>query len=394
MAKPLTDLAIRKLQAGTVRREVADGGQRGLYLILQPVTGAKSFAVRFRVNGRSRKLTLPAGTSLAAARKAAADALFEVSQGRDPAAAKIRQREEQRSAVADTLEAICGEFFRREGSKIRTAKSWQRDLARLVYPVLGTRVITDIRRKDIVRLLDDIEDNRGPAQADMVLAIVRRIMNWHSARDDDFRSPIVRGMSRRKPSQHARARVLTDDETRAVWRAAGGIAGPFGHYVRFLLLTAARRNEAAHMRWSEISGADWRLPASRNKTKVDLVRPLSAAARSVLAEVPRIAGSDYVFTITGHRIGGMSKRKHQVDVASGVTGWTLHDLRRTARSLMARAGVSSEHAERCLGHVINGVEGTYNRHGYLDEMRIAYEKLATLIGQIVDPQPNVVAMVR
>jgi integrase len=389
MAKPLTDLAIRKLQAGTVRREVADGGQRGLYLVVQPATGAKSFAVRFRVNGRSRKLTLPTGTTLAAARKAAADALFEVSQGRDPATAKIREREEQRSATADTFKAICCEFFRREGSKIRTAKNWQRDLERLVYPVLGSHVISDIRRKDLVRLLDDIEDNRGPAQADMVLAIVRRIMNWHAARDDDFKSPIVRGMARRKPSDHARSRVLNDDELRAVWRAAGGIAGPFGHFVRFLLLTAARRNEAAHMRWHEVVGTEWTLPAERSKSKRDLTRPLSAAALGVLAAVQRIAGSDYVFTITGLRIGGMDKRKRQVDGASGVTGWTLHDLRRTARSLMARAGVPSEHAERCLGHTIRGVEGTYNRHAYLDEMRIAYEKLATLIQQIVEPQANV-----
>jgi integrase len=389
----LTDIAIRNLKAGTARREIPDSGQRGLYLVVQP-TGAKVFAVRYRFAGKPRKLTLTAGISLAAARREAADALYEVERGNDPGTIKQRAREAQRAAAADTLEAVCGEFFKRDGAKLRSARDWQRDLERLVYPSLGQRPIADIRRKEIVRLLDRIEDTNGAAQADTVLAIVRRVMNWHAARDDDFRSPIVRGMRRRKPSEHTRARVLTDDEIRAVWRAADGMPGPFGHYCKFLLLTAARRNEAAHMQWSEIVGQDWVLPGSRNKVKADLKRPLSAAALAVLTKTPRVAGSDFVFSADGRRLGGMTRRKKEIDAASGVAGWQLHDLRRTARSLMSRAGVPSEHAERCLGHTIGGVEGVYNRHDYRDEMLVAHENLATLLGQIVDPQPNVVAMVR
>src|SRR5262249_22623485 len=182
--------------------------------------------------------------------------------------------------------------------------------------------------KEIVRLLDQIEEENGPGMADIVLAIIRRIMNWHAARSDDFHSPIVRGMGRHKASEHTRSRILTDDEIRAIWTAADETAGPFGHYVQFLLLTAARRNEAAHMRWSEVVGSDWTLPADRNKTKVDLVRPLSAAAQAVLAKVGklRIADGDYVFSATGNRLGGLSRRKAQIDNVSGVTGWTLHDL--------------------------------------------------------------------
>jgi integrase len=114
---------------------------------------------------------------------------------------------------------------------------------------------------------------------------------------------------------------------------------------------------------------------------------------AAIASAPRFAGSDYVFSSTGGRFHAF-QRKSDFDKICGVTGWVLHDLRRTARSLMSRAGVASEHAERCLGHVIGGVEGVYDQHNYLDEMRLAYEKLATLLGQIVDPQPNVVTMVR
>jgi integrase len=387
--RAFTDIAIRNLKAGTMRQEIPDPGCRGLYVVVQP-SGARSFAVRYRLAGKSRKLTLAPGISLAGARKLAADAMLEVAQGRDPAAAKQAAKSAQHGD-GDTLEAVAAEFFRREG-KFRSATDWQRDLARLVFPTLGKRPIAGIRRKDIVRLLDNIEDANGAAGADTALAIIRRIMNWHAVRDDDFRSPIVKGMGRRKPSEHARSRILDDAELRSLWRAADSMPGPFGHYVQFLLLTAARRNEAAHLRWHEIVGTDWTLPAARNKTKIDLTRPLSAAALAVLSRVPRLADCDFVFSADGRRLGGMTRRKADIDRASGVSGWVLHDLRRTARSLMARAAVPAEHAERCLGHVIGGVQGTYDRHRYQDEMRLAYEKLSGLIVGIVDPQPNVVAL--
>ena len=113
----------------------------------------------------------------------------------------------------------------------------------------------------------------------------------------------------------------------------------------------------------------------------------------MLAKLPRIGKAGYVFTTSGRSgLGGFSKFKRKLDKLSGVSGWTLHDLRRTARSLMSRAGMPSDHAEHCLGHVVPGVRGVYDRHEYLEEMRSAYEALAALIERIVNPQPNVVAL--
>jgi integrase len=189
----------------------------------------------------------------------------------------------------------------------------------------------------------------------------------------------------------ARDRVLSDEEIRAVWSAAVGVPPVFCAFIRFLLLTAARRNEAAQMRWAELAGGDWTLPASRNKTGQELVRPLSQAAQAILADLPK--EGEFVFSRNGKdAMGGISKMKAELDYTSRTSGWTLHDLRRTARSLMSRAGVPSDHAERCMGHVIGGVRGVYDRHAYREEMLLAYEKLATLVAQIVDPQPNVVAI--
>src|SRR5262245_59610810 len=227
----------------------------------------KSWTLHYSRNGKRARLTF--GTypslSLAAARSRALEAKAEIEAGHDP-----------RSAKQDTLKVICDEYLKREGT-LRTTGWRRQQLERLVYPKLGDRPIGEIKRSEIVRLLDQIEDSSGPVMADRTLGIIRRVMNWHSSRSDEFRSPIVRGMERSK--SQSRSRILTDEELRKVWTG-----GPF---VRFILLTGARRSEAEGMTWAEINGSDWTLPASRNKTKVDLVRPLSKAALTMLEEVQR-----------------------------------------------------------------------------------------------------------
>jgi len=201
-------------------------------------------------------------------------------------------------------------------------------------------------------------------------------------------------MGRIRPKERARKRVLSDEELRKVWITAKKCADAFGAYVRFLLLTASRRDEARALVWTEINNAVWTLPARRNKTKQELVRPLSKPAFQVLESLPRIEGCDFVFPGTrGKAINSLSLYKRKLDKTSGVSGWTLHDLRRTARSLMSRAGVNGEHAERCLGHSVGGlVRETYDRHEYLAEKRHAFEALAAQIERIVNPVENVVPM--
>jgi integrase len=404
MTKALTDVAIRNLKPRATRYEVPDSGARGLYLQVQP-SGRRGFAVRYRYNGTPRKLTLTPGLSLAAARKAAADAMYELEQGRDPATTRQERRAEAVAAKAkaaaaanNTLFAVCDEYFRRpEHQRLRSLKQRRDTMARLVYAELGDRQIDGMKRSEIVRLLDKIEDERGAVQADIALSFLRSIMNWHARRSDEFRTPIVRGMARTKPSERARARVLDDGELRAVWTTADKLDGPFPAMVKFLLLTAARRSEAAALPWDEIAGADWILPAARNKTKQELTRPLSRAVQDLLAARPKSGGGPYVFSINGGRypFSSFSKGKREFDAACGVRGWTIHDLRRTARSLMSRAGVPSDAAEKCLGHVLPGlIRQTYDRHQYREEMRIAYEKLATLIETIVNPPASVVTPLR
>jgi integrase len=391
----LTAKYIENVRPDPVRREIADGGCVGLYLLLQP-SGHRSWAVRYRFNGRPMKLTIGSWPeiSLLDARVAAAAARKRVKQGEDPAKAKQDDKIKADAARADTVTAICERYMAIEARKLRTADARQSILKRLIYPALGAMPIDSVRRSDVVRLLDKIETGAGPRMADVALATLRRIFHWHETRTDDFRSPIIRGMGTRTNTvEHRRSRILSDDEIRAVW-AATADGGPFGALVRFLLLTAVRRNEAARMKWDEVdTDGIWTLPASRSKTKVEVARPLSKAAQVVLAELPRIDGCPYPFTSNAITpIASFSGPKAKLDAASGVTGWRLHDLRRTARSLLSRCkGVTVDHAERVLGHSVGDIRERYDRHGYVEEMRFAVEALAAQIETIIHPPEGDVA---
>jgi integrase len=348
--------------------------------------GARSWVVQYRTAGRSRRMTIDGRLSLVQAEKQAKKLQGAIAHGGDP----LTERRQERAIQANTLRAIADDYFAREGKKLRSRDEREAIFKRYIYSRFGARPIDSIKRSEIVKLLDHVEDNHGPTAAHHALAALRRLMNWHASRDDDFLSPVVRGMGRVKPKESARSRILTDDELRVIWKAASEGAGAFPAYIKFLLLTAARRSEAARMVWSEIEGIDWILPPARNKTKLELVRPLSRAALEVLASLPRFHDGTFVFTTDGRRaLGGFSKFKAAFDRQCNVTGWTLHDLRRTARSLMSRAGVLVDVAERCLGHVIPGVRGVYDRHSYRSEMAKAYEALAAQLDRIVNLQDNV-----
>jgi len=419
MARPLTDISIKNLKATGKPREIPDG--RGLYVWIGE-SGIRSFVVRYRYQGRPRKLTLGRWIppedrreektepqvgepmSLGQARKLAADVIIQVARGHDPAADKHQNRQEAREAATLTFERVAGDYMQRQGSKLRSAHNLDRMLRRQAFPAIGHVPIAELKKSQIIQLLDEIEDDSGPVAADRLLALIRRILNWYAEREDDYRPPLLRLKPRKSQAEGARDRVLDDRELAAVWKVASEWDDPFAKLVRFLLLTAARRNEAALMAWSEIDDGVWTLPAARNKVAArsakvkDLVRPLSKAA---IEAMPKIDGCKYVFTYDGRRgMTGFSKPKRRFDervakvLGEPIQNWTLHDLRRTARSLMSRAGVLPHHAERCLGHVIGGVEGIYDRHKYEPEMLAAYEKLATMIETIVNPPTDNVVFLK
>ena len=205
-------------------------------------------------------------------------------------------------------------------------------------------------------------------------------------RNDDYSSPVVRGMRRANPKARARSRILEDDELRALWAAAEA-NGVFGAFVRVALLTGQRREKVLGMRLEDIKDGEWAIPSNKREKSTAGSLVLPQAALDIINVQPRFANNPHIFAGQGDRpIGGLGRRKLAFDKQAGIAAnWTIHDLRRTARSLMSRAGVRPDIAERVLGHTIKGVEGVYDRHSYREEKAHALRQLAALIDNILTP---------
>jgi integrase len=390
-----TAIGVEAIRPKAERFEVTDG--QGLRLFVFP-SGAKSWGMRYRPPGSRKVAKLMFGkwpaVTLAEARVAVANAKREVSRGVDPAAAKKKAKAADEIAAGNTLRAVVERYFQQpEVRRLRTADQRRATFERLIFDKLGGRPIHEIKRSEVVRLLDDVAAKRGLRAADEALFVLRVVHDWYAVRDEDFRPFLVKGMRRTTPKSRRRTRVLDDHELRAVWLACEG-QGVFGAYVRFLLLTATRRTEAARTRWDEIKGDTWVIPAERFKSEREHTIPLSKAALALLEKQPRIMGCGLVFTNGQRAIAGFSRYKAKLDKASGVTGWRLHDLRRVSRSLLSRAGINADVAEMCLGHTLGGLRATYDQHRYEAEKRHAFEALAAQIEQIVQPPTGNVVQLR
>jgi integrase len=393
MAKALNVRTVEVTKADTERREIPDGLLPGLYLIVQP-SGARSWAVRYRHHGRPCKHTLgryPA-LDLAAARKLASAALRAVAEGRDPG----REKRHTRVSKADSIETIAAQFIERHcnrSNRPRTAEETRRLLELHVLPRWRARLAREITRRDVLDLLDSVVDSGKPIAANRTLAAVRKMFNWAVARDILTASPCA-GV---KPPtlERARDRVLTDDELRLVWQAAGKVGGSFGSLVRLLMLTGQRRNEVAEMQWNELDleGRLWTLPRERVKTDQPHEVPLSAPAIGILESAPRIAASPFVLTTTGKTpSNGYSKGKRKLDalLPQDMPAWRLHDLRRTVASGMARLGINLPVIEKVLNHSggsFAGIVGVYQKHTFAEEKRAALEAWGRHVEGIVTGKP-------
>ena len=202
-------------------------------------------------------------------------------------------------------------------------------------------------------------------------------------------------MKRAGGKERQRERVLDDDELRAVWGALPA-GDTFGDLVKLLLLTGQRREKVVGMKWADVSDTGkWTLPTDKREKGNAGELTLPAMALEVIHKRPRFSSNPYVFAAARGRLhfSGFSKAKAALDKRVALPDWQLHDLRRTARTLMSRAGVQRDHAERVLGHVIGGVEGIYDKHRFDDEKADALKRLAGLIEKVLNPpKGNVVSL--
>lgn len=300
-----------------------------------------------------------------------------MADGQDP----VATREPTPSAPSlFAFEKFSASFIERYAKpKNRDCGETERLLNREFVPKFAGRDVRDIKRADVLAVIDAIVARGSTGSAIHALAAVRRLFNWALERGVIDHSPIV-GL--KPPGRiNSRDRVLSDYELTAVWHAAEGFGYPFGTILQLLILTGQRRGEVTDLRWSDLdlTANLWSLAPERNKSGRPHVVPLTPSVVAILKSLPRL---HEVMVFPANRdapenpVSGHGKAKIRIEAASGTSGWTLHDLRRTAATGMAKLKTPPHVIERVLNHASGsfaGVAGIYNRFGYLDEMRAALD---------------------
>ncbi|QQP88142.1 tyrosine-type recombinase/integrase [Skermanella sp. TT6] len=373
--KPLTATFVDKVRPSNDRTEYPDATVRGLRLRVEP-TGRKSWSVLGRADGklvRGRLGEFPA-MSLANARLEAVKVLGELRKGTRPKAAATAKR---------SVEMVVSEWLKRDQSCNRSAAEVERSFRKDVLPQIGQMDIAAVGKADIHRLLDAIIDRHAPVEANRVFSRLRRMFTWAAGRDYVSASPLT---SMEAPSsEQSRDRVLTPEELRLVWNAAGREGYPFGPMTQLLILTGQRLREVSDARWSEfdLDKGIWTIPGGRAKNGVEHVVHLAPAALEVLRTLPRY-DVEFLFTTTlTTSVSGFSRARARLGTDSGVTGWCFHDLRRTFATMASQdLGLNPVVIDRILNHVsstVRGIAAVYQRGQYLDQRKTALKAWACYV---------------
>jgi integrase len=390
MRKTLTDKGVAALKPQATRYAFPDPEMTGHYVRVQP-SGTRTFVTVART---------PAGKQVWS-HIGAAD-VMAIADARELASKIIKRVRSGLPAIetkADSVIAVAAEWVKRHVRPKKLRSRWEiiRLLKSHIRPAWGDREFISIRRSDVTKLLDHVEDRSGARTADRVLTTFSSIAHWHASRTDDYVPPIARGMRRQGTKEQARDRTLDDAELRAVW-AVAETSGAFGSIVKLCLLTAQRSRKVATMKWADIDVTGvWTVPQEPREKDAGGALLLPEMALAIIKAQPRIGSSPYVFPGRGTSgpFNGFNKSKGALDakLPADMSDWVVHDLRRTARSLMSRAGVLPHIGERVLGHVVGGVAGTYDQFEYDPQKADALVRLAALIENIVHPPVgNVIPM--
>jgi integrase len=333
----------------------------------------RSWIVQCRHAGAPRRFLIGSGEVLRAeqARAAARKVLAKVALGEDPQAARGDRRGRDRL----TLRSVVDDYLAARAVALRpkTLYELRRYLTGPHLRALHGVALDRISRKEIAARLVVLERQSGAPTAVKVRAALAGMYVW--AMKSGLVDANPAGMTPKPAAGRARERVLSDAELAAIWRAAGD--DDYGRIVRLLILSGSRRAEIGAMEWGELDfdAGVWTLPAARSKNGRPHALPIMPMMAAILGAVPRRAARDSLFGERGAAgFGGWHQGKQALDKRSGVTGWTIHDIRRTAATRMADLGIAPHIIEEILAHSGGhkaGVAGIYNRSRYEREVRAA-----------------------
>ena len=413
MKKKLTDRFLQTVKVPEAGRvEIGDADAPGLFLRVTSA-GIMSWCVRYcPKGGKQSRATIgiyrtPGASdpvvTLSGARTRAKDISAHAAKGIDLLA---QETAEKAAAVAveeitnRTVRVVVAEYIEKHCKpNQRRWKLTERMFETHVLPKLGDKPVSELRRADVIELLDHMQHKSGlTAQVNRVHAQIKAALNFAAEREYIDANPAA-VVKKQYKGETPRARTLSDDELKAIWHAADGLTEPSRSLVKMMILTGQRRDEIRCLPWSEVDleAKVWTLPASRNKGKREHAVPLAPGAVTLLQAMDQ--DRPFVFSMSGGKpYAGQKRLKEILDRDAKVTGWTFHDIRRTVASGMAALHIPHDIIGRVLNHAKGDVTAVhYNRYDYLEEKRAALETwakhLAFVVGEAREAE-NVVALRR
>jgi integrase len=386
-----TDSKIKNLKAEKKRRIVWEEGQTCLGLRITPV-GKKSFIYMYRYDCRPRMMTLgqyPVLT-LANARVDLAKAKVLLAKGTDPGSIKLQAKTEYRGAP--TIFGLAKEYIEKRSQKRKAWKEEERILEKDVIPKWRSRKAEDIKRRDVIFLIDKIVERGAPIMANRTLGVLHRMFNFGINRDIIESNPC--SVIERPGEENERDRVLSTNDIKKFWSNLDKckMADGTRFALKLLLVVLQRKGEVAQAEWSEfdLNSGWWVIPKEKTKNGLSHRVYLSATAKELLKDIKKISGdSIYLFPsprgkgakpITTRSLSqALLKNQGTLKMEPFVT----HDLRRSGSSTMTGNGIPRETVQKILNHVERGATKIYDRYSYDKEKRDAMNKWDRILKKII-----------
>ncbi|WP_018952495.1 tyrosine-type recombinase/integrase [Thioalkalivibrio sulfidiphilus] len=403
----LTDTLLRRLEPPAKGKRIIFDDHRDAprgFGVRITSAGTVTFLLRYNVNGRDRLLTIgqwPKPWSLAAARKQAHDFRKQIDAGHDILEERRADRDEP------TLSDALSRYFAAHVDKLKSGPAIRATLERYLVPPLGKMKLKDVRRRDVIEVLETLA-HKYPRQAALLLTYTKGLFAWAEDREIIEANPVATIKPRKVAkamTPKSRARVLSNQEILDFWTHAEtcGLHRLTALALKLILITGQRPGEVAGMSWSEVDGNLWTIPASRRgKTDTSHTVPLTTTALEILkqarAEGQRLAkrrkraagfvfearpGTPVTTAALGRAVGRFVEALGNQNKPEG-GHWTPHDLRRTCRTGLAALGVSETVAEATIGHTRKGIAAVYDLHRYDLEKRTALEAWERRLHRIIE----------
>jgi integrase len=387
--KNLTERVVTMLSAPeSGQRDYYDEKERGLVLRVSQ-GGSKTWYLvyRHRDSGLNRRMVLGRYPELGVAevKRRASKLRGEIADGADPAARMQDQK------TAETFRELSSLYLEKHAVNKRSRAEDVRILKHDLLPAWGRRKANEIKRRDVIHVLDGITTRGAGVMANRTRALIHKIFNFALGRDLVETNPCF-GVERPLRTENRRDRVLTDDEIKSVWLALEEFPEKIASGFRFALITGQRRSEVLALRWAEVDleNSLWSIPAERSKNRMPHRVPLTPMALAILSSRKASLDSDAGHVFPGGKkslpLLNLQKWESRLRDKTGVD-FKFHDLRRTCATKLGDLSVHRDVISKILNHAEPHVSATYDRASRENEKRSALIRWDSKLGEIVTGEP-------